>query len=131
MSRSLNVVHLIGNTGQDPEIRMTPNGTKVAKLSLATSREWKTDAGKKEKTEWHRITAFGKLADIIEQWVKKGDRLYIEGRIEYSQTEHEGATKYWTDIVADQLIMLGGTGGEERAPAAVPHAEDDGPPLPF
>lgn len=114
MSRSLNKVMLIGNVGNDPEIRATSSGSRVAKISLATNRSWSDRSGQKqEKTEWHRLTFFGRLVDIVEQWVKKGDRLYVEGRIEYSQTEGEGGTKYWTDIVISEMVMLGATGSGE------------------
>ena len=113
MSRSLNKVMLIGNVGNDPEIRATSSGARVAKVSLATNRSWtdRNTGQKNEKTEWHRLTFFGRLVDVVEQWVKKGDRLYVEGRIEYSQTEGEGGTKYWTDIVVQEMVMLGSTGG--------------------
>jgi single-strand DNA-binding protein len=112
MSRSLNKVMLIGNVGNDPEIRATSSGARVAKVSLATNRSWSDRSGQtQEKTEWHRLTFFGRLVDIVEQWVKKGDRLYVEGRIEYSQTEGEGGTKYWTDIVVNEMVMLGSTPG--------------------
>jgi single-strand DNA-binding protein len=109
MSRSLNKVMLIGNLGSDPEIRTTPSGTKVGKLSLATNRSFQDRSGQQqERTEWHRLTFFGKLADIVEQYVTKGDRLYVEGRLEYSQTEdQQGHTRYWTDIVVTEMIMLG------------------------
>lgn len=112
MSRSLNKVMLIGNVGNDPEIRATSSGARVAKVSLATNRSWSDRSGQRsEKTEWHRLTFFGRLVDIVEQWVKKGDRLYVEGRIEYSQTEGEGGTRYWTDIVVTEMVMLGSTQG--------------------
>lgn len=113
MSRSLNKVMLIGNVGNDPEIRATSSGARVAKVSLATNRSWtdRNTGQKNEKTEWHRLTFFGRLVDVVEQWVKKGDRLYVEGRIEYSQTEGEGGTKYWTDIVVQEMVMLGSSGG--------------------
>ena len=113
MSRSLNKVMLIGNVGNDPEIRATGSGARVAKVSLATNRSWtdRNSGQKNEKTEWHRLTFFGRLVDIVEQYVKKGDRLYVEGRIEYSQTEGEGGPKYWTDIVVNEMVMLGSSGG--------------------
>ena len=114
MARSLNKVMLIGNVGSEPEVRMTPSGAKIAKVSLATNRSFQDRTGQQqERTDWHRLTFFGKLADIVEQWVKKGDRLYVEGRIEYSQTQDDqGGTRYWTDIVANEMVMLGaGTGG--------------------
>lgn len=113
MSRDLNKVMLIGNVGNDPEIRSTQSGARIAKVSLATNRSWtdRNSGQKNEKTEWHRLTFFGRLVDIVEKWVNKGDRLYIEGRIDYSQTEGEGGTKYWTDIVVNEMIMLGSSGG--------------------
>jgi single-strand DNA-binding protein len=107
---------LIGNVGNEPEIRATSGGARVAKVSLATNRTWNDRNGQQqEKTEWHRLTFFGRLVDIVEQWVKKGDRLYVEGRVEYSQTEGDGGPKYWTDIVVNEMVMLGsslgGSGG--------------------
>ena len=140
MSRSLNKVMLIGNVGSEPEIRATSSGNRVAKLSLATNRQWKDGSGQQqEKTEWHRLTFFGRLVDIVEQWVKKGDRLYTEGRVEYSQTEKDGQTKYWTDIVVSEMVMLGSTGGggggygggapQGQAPSAPISEPDDD--LPF
>mgnify|MGYP001825130475 CR=1 FL=1 len=114
MARSLNKVMLIGNVGSDPEIRMTPSGSKIAKFSLATNRTYQDRTGQQqERTDWHRLTFFGRLSDIVEQWVNKGDRLYVEGRIEYSQTQDDqGGTRYWTDVVVNEMVMLGsGTGG--------------------
>ena len=113
MSRSLNKVMLIGNVGSDPEIRTTPSGARVAKVSLATNRSFQDRSGQQqERTEWHRLTFFGKLVDIVEQWVNKGHRLYVEGRVEYSQTQDDqGGTRYWTDIVVNEMVMLGSGGG--------------------
>lgn len=113
MARSLNKVTLIGNTGSDPDVRTTPSGTRVGKLSLATSRSFQDRSGQEqERTQWHRLTFFGRLVDVVEQWVKKGDRLYVEGRLEYSQTQDDqGATRYWTDIIVNEMIMLGSSGG--------------------
>ena len=118
MSRSLNKVTLIGNLGSDPEIRTTSNGSKVATFSLATSRQWNSPGGEKqEKTEWHRCvvwnTKFSTLADVVERYCKKGDRLYVEGRIDYSQwKDKEGQTRYTTEINVRELLMLGGGGGK-------------------
>lgn len=123
MSRSLNKVLLIGNVGAEPEIRMTSQGTKVAKVSLATNRTFTDRAGQQqERTDWHRLTFFGRLSDIVEQWVHKGDRLYVEGRIEYSQTTDEsGNSRYWTDIVVTDMVMLGSGGpGAAGAPSETP-----------
>ncbi|MGH7475195.1 MAG: single-stranded DNA-binding protein [Longimicrobiales bacterium] len=115
MARSLNKVMLIGNLGAEPEIRQTGSGVKVAKVSLATNRTFSDRGGQQqEKTEWHRLTFFERLADIVEQYVHKGDRLYVEGRIEYSQTEDDkGGTRYWTDIVVREMVMLGAGGGAD------------------
>jgi len=131
MARSLNKSMLIGNLGADPEVRTTPGGTRVATLSVATSRTW-TDRGgsQQEKTEWHRVVAWDRLAEICERYLKKGDRVYVEGRIEYRQWEgKDGQTKYTTEIRAREMVMLGGRGdarfeGSAGAPAGRP-AEDD------
>ena len=114
MRRSLNKVMLIGNVGSDPEVRATASGARVAKVSIATNRSFQDRTGQQqERTEWHRLTFFGRLADIVEQYVKKGDRLYAEGRIEYSQTQDDqGNTRYWTDIVVNEMVMLGSSMGE-------------------
>jgi single-strand DNA-binding protein len=113
VSRSLNKAILIGNLGQDPEIRSTGSGQRVAQFSLATTRTWNDQQGQKqEKTEWHRIVAWGRLVDVIERYVKKGDRLYVEGEIQYRQYEDkEGVTKYTTEINLREMIMLGGREG--------------------
>lgn len=117
MSRSLNKVQLIGNLGADPEVRSTNNGSRVATLSVATSRQWTGKSGdKQEKTEWHRVilwnTNFSKLADIAEKYCKKGDKVYVEGAIEYrTWQDREGQTKYTTEINGRELILLGGRGG--------------------
>jgi single-strand DNA-binding protein len=123
MSRSLNKVQLIGNLGADPEIRTTANGSKVAQFSLATSRQWNTAAGdKQEKTEWHKCVAWNSgskgsgLADIIERYVKKGDKLFVEGRIEYRQYEdRDKKMMYVTEINVQEILLL----GTRNDPAAV------------
>jgi single-strand DNA-binding protein len=114
----LNKVMLIGNLGSDPEVRSTNGGNRVATFSLATSRTWNDASGaKQEKTEWHRCVVWNSkvstLADIVERYVKKGDKLYVEGRIEYRQwQDKDGQTKYSTEINVRELIMLGsGRGG--------------------
>ena len=112
MSRSLNKVILIGNLGADPEVRSTANGSRVATISVATSRTWKDPSGeRKEKTEWHRVILWNNkgstLADIAERYCKKGDKVYIEGSIEYrSWQDKDGQTRYTTEITARELIML-------------------------
>ncbi len=146
MARSVNKVILIGNVGQDPDVRTTPSGTRVAKVSLATNRRFKDRAGEfQEDTQWHRLTMFSRIADVVEQWVKKGDMLYVEGRLRYSQSQdQQGVTRYWTDIVVDQMTMLGtrggspessdmgtGGGGSRGAPAPKPDLDDPDDDLPF
>ncbi|MDB4876283.1 MAG: single-strand binding protein [Gemmatimonadetes bacterium] len=117
MSRSLNKVVLIGNLGNDPEVRSTTGGNRVATFSLATSRSWNDQSGaKQEKTEWHRCVVWNTkgstLADIVEKYVKKGDKLYVEGRIEYRQwQDKENQTRYSTEINVREMIMLGGGKG--------------------
>lgn len=111
MSRSLNKIMLIGNLGRDPEIRVTSSGTRVASLSVATSREWTDRSGERqEKTEWHRVSCWDKLADVCERFLQKGDRVYIEGSVEYRQAEQDGQVRYFTDVRAREMIMLGGRG---------------------
>lgn len=125
MSRSLNKVTLIGNLGADPEVRSTANGSRVATLSLATSRQWKNQSGEKqEKTEWHRVVLWNNknstLADIAERYCKKGDKVYVEGSIEYrTWQDKEGQTKYTTEVNGRELILLSGRsdGAEAFSPA--------------
>jgi len=117
VSRSLNKVMLIGNLGADPEVRSTTNGSRVANLSLATSRQWTGQGGEKqEKTEWHRVICWNnkgaQLADLAEKYMKKGDRIYVEGRIEYRTWEdREKQTRYVTEIIAREVILLSSRGG--------------------
>jgi single-strand DNA-binding protein len=120
VSRSVNKVTLIGNLGNEPEVRTTGNGSKVATFSLATSRSWNSPGGEKqEKTEWHRCVAWnGKttgmgLADIVEKYCRKGERVFVEGSIEYGQyKDKEGQTRYTTEIKVRELMLLGaGKGG--------------------
>jgi single-strand DNA-binding protein len=115
MSRSLNKAMIIGNLGSDPEVRSTSSGTPVATLSVATSRRWTgRDGQDQERTEWHRIVCWDRLAEIVEQYLSKGDRIYVEGRIEYRQWEgQDGQTRYTTEIRAREMIMLGGRGDRE------------------
>jgi single-strand DNA-binding protein len=114
MSRSLNKVMLVGNLGSDPEVRATPGGNRVAQFSLATSRTWNDQSGvRQEKTEWHRCvvwnTKASQLADIVERYVKKGDKIYVEGRIEYRQwQDKDNQTRYSTEINVRELLLLGG-----------------------
>jgi single-strand DNA-binding protein len=112
----LNKVILVGNLGADPEMRYTADGTAVCKFSLATSRRYTgKDGQKQEKTEWHRIVVWRKLAEICGQYLAKGKQVVIEGRIEYGSYEKDGVKHYTTDIVAENMTMLGGPGTGARA----------------
>src|SRR5258706_1400515 len=117
VSRSLNKVMLIGNLGSDPEVRSTTGGNRVATFSIATTRNWNSPNGEKqEKTEWHRCVVWNSkgtgLADVVEKFCKKGDRIYVEGRIEYRQwQDKENQTRGSTEINVRELLMLGGGRG--------------------
>ncbi len=110
----LNKVLLIGRLGRDPEIRYTNNNAAVTSFSLATSEEWKDKQSgeKQEKTEWHRVVAFGKQAEILEKYLGKGSQVYIEGRLQTRSYEKDGQTHYATEIVVRDFQFLGG--GEQR-----------------
>jgi single-strand DNA-binding protein len=112
MSHSLNRVQIIGNLGADPELRTTTSGARVANLSVATSRRWNDRQGQpQEKTEWHKVIFWENLAEVCEKYLKRGDRVYVEGSIEYRQYEDkEGQTRYITEIRGREMIMLGGRG---------------------
>ena len=107
---SVNKVLIIGNAGKDPETKYTESGTAVCTLTLATKHSWKEkDGQRQEKTEWHRVVFWGKLAEIVDKYVKKGSQVYVEGRIETRKwTDKNGHEKYTTEIVADQMQMLSG-----------------------
>ena len=115
---SVNITHIIGNVGKNPEIKYLTNGDAVANFSVATSESWKTkDGEKKEVTQWHRIVCYRKLAEIVKSYVRTGSSVYIEGRIEYSEyTDKEGIKRYSTQIVANALRLLDKK-GESAAPA--------------
>ncbi len=113
MAKSVNKVILIGNLGKDPEVKYTPSGTPVAKFSLATNERYKDKGGEwQERTEWHNIVAWQRLAEIVGEYVKKGSKLYIEGRLQTSSWEDKqsGEKKYRTEIVANDLVLLSGRG---------------------
>lgn len=130
----INKVILVGNLGRDPEVSYTPSGTAVAKFSIATSEKW-TDKGtgeKKDKTEWHRITAFGKLGEICGEYLSKGKQVYIEGRLQYGSYEKDGVTRYTTDIIASQMQMLGlrGDASSTDSSSRSSMPDMDGPSVP-
>lgn len=108
MSRSLNKVILVGNVGRDPDVRTTSAGTKVAHLSLATSRRVSRDSEDFERTEWHRLTLLDRLAQFVEDCVRRGQRLYVEGRLEYGSFErNDGVTIPTAEIVAHEVLIVG------------------------
>ncbi len=113
MARGINKVILVGNLGNDPDMKYTQGGMAICTLSLATTSVRKDKDGQQiEKTEWHRVKLFGKLGEIAGEYLKKGRQVYIEGSIRYDKfTGQDGVEKYFTDIVADEMQMLGGGGG--------------------
>ncbi len=118
MARGINKVILVGNLGNDPEVKYTQGGMAICTLSLATTSVRKDKEGQQiEKTEWHRVKLFGKLGEIAGEYLKKGRQVYIEGRLEYSTSEKDGVTRYFTDIIGDDMQMLGGGAGGESGGA--------------
>ncbi len=143
MARSVNKVILIGNLGKDPELRYAPSGSAVASFSMATSEQWKDQEGNpQERTSWHNIVVWGKLAEIAAEYLKKGRKVYIEGRLQYRDYEgKDGNKRYVTEIVVNDLVMLGSRqdggdsggsfakeNGGSGAPPSVSEEKDD---LPF
>jgi single-strand DNA-binding protein len=109
-SRGVNKVILVGNLGNDPEVRYMPNGNAVANLSIATSESWKDQQGQlQEKTEWHKVTMYRRLAEIAGEYLKKGSQIYLEGKLQTRKwQDQQGNDRYTTEVIADQLQMLGG-----------------------
>jgi single-strand DNA-binding protein len=134
MSKGLNKVMLLGNVGKDPEVKYTQDGRSMARFSIATSEEWKDKASgeKKEKTEWHKVVFWGPLAEVVGKYVKKGNRIYVEGKIETRTWDQDGEKKYIAEIIGRELLLLGGKNVEsgEDAPAPekpAPITDDDMP----
>jgi single-strand DNA-binding protein len=122
MARGVNKVILIGNLGRDPEVRYSPSGSAVANVTLATSESWKdkNSGEKQEKTEWHRVVFFGRLAEIVGEYLKKGSQVFVEGRLQTRKwQDKEGHDRYTTEIVANEMQMLG-----SRSGAGVPSGEN-------
>jgi single-strand DNA-binding protein len=116
MARGINKVILVGNLGNDPEVRYTAGGAAISRISIATTEAWKDrESGEmQEKTEWHRVVFFGKLAEIVAEYLKKGSQVYVEGRLQTNKwQDKEGNDRYTTEIIANEMQMLGGrsTGG--------------------
>lgn len=137
MARGINKVILIGNLGADPDVKYGQSGQAVCKLRLATSDSWKdkTTGEKVEKSEWHSVTCFARLAEIAGQYLRKGSKVYIEGSLSTSSWEQDGQKRYKTEIIARDLQMLDGRegGGEPRAQPPEPAAPvpDDFDDIPF
>lgn len=131
----VNKVILVGNLGRDPEVRYTKSGQAVASFSLATSERWTgKDGNKEEKTEWHRIVAWGKLGEICGEYLSKGKQVYIEGRLQTREwDDKDGNKRSTTEIVANNMTMLGQAGQQEPGPNSQSMREDDreGDDIPF
>jgi len=127
MARGVNKVTLIGNLGNDPEVRYSGNGNAVANVSLATAESWRDkDSGEQqERTEWHRVVFFGRLAEIVSEYLHKGSQIYVEGRLQTNKwQDKEGNDRYTTQIVANEMQMLGGRGGTSNNKEPVPEPDD-------
>jgi single-strand DNA-binding protein len=118
MARGINKVILVGNLGQDPEVRYSASGAAVATISIATSEQWtdKQSGQKQEKTEWHRVVMFNRLGEIAGEYLKKGSQVYIEGKLQTRKWQDQnGQDRYTTEVVANEMQMLGGRGGSGGA----------------
>ncbi len=113
MARGINKVILVGTCGKDPDTRYTPSGSAVSNISIATNEQWtdKQTGQKQERTEWHNVVFFGRLAEIVGEYLKKGSQVYIEGKLKTDSYEKDGITRYSTKIVANEMQMLGGRAG--------------------
>lgn len=126
MARGVNKVILLGNVGADPDVRYSASGNAITKIRVATSDQWKDkQSGEmQERVEWHRITFFGRLAEVAGEYLKKGSQVYIEGRLQTSQYEKEGQTHYSTDIIASEMQMLGGKSERTQGGSGSPRQGD-------
>jgi single-strand DNA-binding protein len=122
MSRSINKIILVGHIGRDPDVQTTASGAKVAHVSLATSRRFARNGTTEERTEWHRLTLWDRLAQLAEEYVRKGDRVYVEGRMEYDSFERNGVTIPTSEVLVRELVLLSATNGR----AAQAQAADTG-----
>jgi single-strand DNA-binding protein len=118
MARSINRIILVGNAGSDPDVRETSSGTPVAHVSLATDRFFRQDGEEQRKTDWHRLTFWGKSSDIAARFVHRGSRLYVEGRVEYGSYERDGVMIPTTDVIVQDFVLLDGASGASAAQAA-------------
>ena len=126
MARGVNKVIIVGNLGRDPETRAMPSGSSVCNLNIATSESWKDrqSGEQQERTEWHRVVMFNRLAEIAAEYLHKGSQVYIEGSLRTRKwQDKQGVERYTTEIVANEMQMLGGRGGGAGASAGAPQAE--------
>ena len=130
---SINRVSLLGHVGQNPEVRHTASGGKVANISIATNEVYKDIAGQRqERTEWHRVTAWGRLAEILQDFVHKGDQLYVSGHLQTRRwTDAQGVERLSTEIVAERMELLGGRKGKAMPEAFDPQPPVEDPQIPF
>ena len=148
MARGINKVIIVGNLGQDPETRYMPSGSAVTNMSIATSESWKDKqtGEQKDRTEWHRVAMFGRLAEIAAEYLKKGSQVYIEGKLRTRKWQDKsGADRYTTEVIADEMQMLGGRSGggspsmggggggssAPSGPAPAPSGDDFDDDIPF
>lgn len=128
MARGVNKVILVGNLGQDPEVRYTANGAAVANITIATSEQWtdKQSGQKQEKTEWHRVVLFGRLGEIAGEYLRKGSQVYLEGKLQTRKWQDQnGQDRYTTEIVANEMQMLGGRSGAGAGGGAADYNNQD------
>ena len=133
MARGVNKVILVGNLGNDPDIRYTAGGAAVANISLATAESWKdkNSGEQQERTEWHRIVFFGRLAEIVGEYLRKGSQVYVEGRLQTRKwQDKEGHDRYTTEIVANEMQMLGSKSGGSGAYESAPQSHQSNAPEP-
>lgn len=143
MARGINKVIIVGNLGQDPETRYVPSGAAVTNFTVATNESWKDKqtGEQKDRTEWHRVAMFGRLAEVAAEYLRKGSQVYIEGKLRTRKwQDRDGKDRYTTEIIADEMQMLGGRGGgsapmsSESAPVSAspqPSADDFDDDIPF
>lgn len=129
MARGINKVILVGNLGQDPDVRYTGSGAAIATISIATSESWtdKKTGQKQERTEWHRVKLFGRLAEVVHEYLKKGRQVYVEGRLRTDKfTDRDGVERFSTVVIADEMQMLGGNPGGGQQSAGVARGSANG-----
>ena len=120
MARTVNRVILVGNTGSDPDLRETASGTAVAHVSLATNRLFRRNGETQERTDWHRLTFWGRAAETVGRFVAKGSRLYVEGHLEYGSFDRDGVAIPTVDVVVEEFVMLDSKGASVEEPEPVP-----------